>query len=130
IIGSGPYKFVPGEFVPGQRSVYLKNTDYVPRSEPANVLAGGKIAHIDRVEWRSLDPTTATAALITGEVDFLQSVGVDVIPVLKKEKSVQVVEYDPEGLTNIVRFNVLHPPFNNKRLRQIVLEAMDQDDVN
>ncbi len=30
-IGSGPYKFVPGEFIAGAHSVYERNKDYVPR---------------------------------------------------------------------------------------------------
>ncbi|MFX5583107.1 ABC transporter substrate-binding protein, partial [Acinetobacter baumannii] len=35
-IGSGPFKFVQGEFQPGVKAVYEKNTDYVPRKEPAS----------------------------------------------------------------------------------------------
>ena len=31
-VGSGPYKFVKEEFQPGHMAVYVKNTDYVPRS--------------------------------------------------------------------------------------------------
>jgi peptide/nickel transport system substrate-binding protein len=33
-IGSGPFRFVEDEYRPGDRIVYAKNTDYVPRSEP------------------------------------------------------------------------------------------------
>src|ERR1700675_229874 len=32
-IGSGPFKFVKEEWVPGSKVVYVKNTDYVPRKE-------------------------------------------------------------------------------------------------
>lgn len=35
VVGSGPYKFVASEFKPGVKAVYLKNTDYLPRKEPA-----------------------------------------------------------------------------------------------
>ena len=35
-IGSGPFKFVQAEFQPGVKAVYEKNTDYVPRKEPAS----------------------------------------------------------------------------------------------
>jgi peptide/nickel transport system substrate-binding protein len=34
MIGSGPFKFVKEEFQPGHQVVYVKNPDYVPRSEP------------------------------------------------------------------------------------------------
>ncbi|HIA78264.1 MAG TPA: hypothetical protein EYO05_08890 [Gammaproteobacteria bacterium] len=36
LIGSGPYKFVEAEWVPGAKVVYEKFADYVPRSEPAS----------------------------------------------------------------------------------------------
>ena len=42
-IGSGPFKFVKEEWVPGSKVVYVKNTDYVPRKEPPSWAAGGKV---------------------------------------------------------------------------------------
>jgi hypothetical protein len=51
MIGSGPLKFAKEEFEPGHRVVYLKNTDYVPRSEPPSWASGGKVVRVDRVEW-------------------------------------------------------------------------------
>ena len=41
-IGSGPYTFKRDEFKPGDKAVYLKNTKYVPRSEPPSGTTGGK----------------------------------------------------------------------------------------
>ena len=32
------------------KTVYAKNTDYVPRKEPASGLAG-KVVNVDKVEW-------------------------------------------------------------------------------
>ena len=43
-IGSGPYKFAREQWVPGSKTVYVKNADYVPRSEPPSTFAGGSIA--------------------------------------------------------------------------------------
>ncbi len=40
-IGSGPLKFVKGEFVPGSSVVYERNADYVPRQEAAEWTSGG-----------------------------------------------------------------------------------------
>src|SRR5215468_10587537 len=51
VVGSGPFKFVKDEWVPGSKVVFVKNTEYVPRSEPANGFAGGKVVKVDRVEW-------------------------------------------------------------------------------
>jgi len=50
-IGSGPFKFVAEEWVPGSKAVYVRNPDYVPRSEPVSLAAGGKVVKVDRVEW-------------------------------------------------------------------------------
>ena len=50
-IGSGPYVFKKDEFKPGDKAVYLKNTKYVPRSEPPSGTTGGKHVYVDRVEW-------------------------------------------------------------------------------
>jgi peptide/nickel transport system substrate-binding protein len=62
--GSGPFKFVKDEWVPGNKVVYVKNTDYVPRKEPPSWASGGKVAKVDRVEWIYIpDSATAAAAL-------------------------------------------------------------------
>src|SRR2546428_12954692 len=59
-VGSGPFKFVKDEWQPGNRVVYVKNPDYVPRNEKPSGAAGGKRALVDRVEWRYI-PDQATA---------------------------------------------------------------------
>lgn len=72
VIGSGPFRFNRAETRSGDRVVYDRNPDYVPRAEPPDGLAGGRIVRVDRVEFRILpDPSTA-AALQAGEVDFLE----------------------------------------------------------
>ena len=63
-IGSGPFRFVREEWVPGSKVVYVKNPDYVPRSEPPNFFSGGKVVKVDRVVWNIIpDAATAVAAL-------------------------------------------------------------------
>ena len=68
-IGSGPFKFVESEYRPGSRVVYEKNPDYVPRSEAASGIAGGKRVLLDRVIWDIMpDSQTAASALMNGEI--------------------------------------------------------------
>ncbi|GIT19694.1 MAG: hypothetical protein CM1200mP39_25000 [Dehalococcoidia bacterium] len=43
LIGSGPFKFVEAEWVPGSKVVYEKFADYVPRSEAASGASGGRL---------------------------------------------------------------------------------------
>jgi len=128
-IGSGPFKFVKEEWVPGNKAVYVKNTDYVPRKEPAAFASGGKVAKVDRVEWLYVpDASTASAALAVGEVDFYEQPPVDLLPVLAKNKDIVVANIDPQGSQGILRFNFLNPPFSNVKARQALLYLIDQQD--
>src|SRR6202048_815773 len=42
-IGSGPFKFVKEEWVPGNKVVFVKNTDYLSREEVPSFAAGGTV---------------------------------------------------------------------------------------
>jgi peptide/nickel transport system substrate-binding protein len=127
--GSGPFKMVKDQWVPGSKVVYVKNTDYVPRKEPPSWGAGGKVVKVDRVEWIYIpDSATAAAAINAGEVDWWQQLPPDLIPVLVKNKDIKVDNTDPLGSIGILRFNQLQPPFNNQKLRQAVLAVVDQND--
>lgn len=126
-VGSGPFKFVRSEWVPGSKVVYVKNEDYVPRKEAPSWGSGGKVAKFDRVEWLYIpDSGTALNALIAGEVDWWQQVPADLVPLLKERKGVTVSKLDPLGTVGILKFNHLQPPFNNEKVRQAVLQVLDQ----
>jgi peptide/nickel transport system substrate-binding protein len=128
-IGSGPFKFVKEEWVPGNKVVYVKNLDYIPRPEPPSWAAGGKVVKVDRVEWLYLpDPATAAAALNNGEVDWWQMVPPDLVPLLAKNKSIKVENTDPLGSMGLIRFNHLLPPFDNVKMRQALLPLVNQQD--
>jgi peptide/nickel transport system substrate-binding protein len=128
-IGSGPFKFVKEEWVPGSKVVYVKNTDYVPRKEAPSWAAGGKVVKVDRVEWIYIpDSATAAAALNAGEADWWEQLPPDLIPLLKKNKDVRVENIDPLGSLSVMRFNFLQPPFNNQKLREALLYVVNQKD--
>jgi peptide/nickel transport system substrate-binding protein len=128
-IGSGPYRFVADEWVAGDRAVYTRFDKYQPRPEPPSLLAGGKVANFDRVEWRIIpDPATAAAALQSGEVDWVQQPQSDLLPMLRADKQVQVLANDRVGVMGMLALNHLHPPFDNQKLRQAVLSAIVQKD--
>ncbi len=127
VIGSGPYRFAKDEWQPGNRVVYLRNPDYVPRNENPSGAAGGKRVLVDRVEWRYIpDAATASAALEAGEVDYWENVPLDFAPRLEKNANVAVFVTDPRGSQGILRPNHLQPPFNNKKARQALLWMVDQ----
>src|SRR5438034_4840697 len=127
--GSGPFVFKKDEWKPGDKAVYVKFAQYKPRPEPASGLAGGKVVKVDRVEWRAIsDHQTAINALLAGEVDYLESPPHDLLPVLKQDANVKLVNGNPLGNQFTFRFNVLHKPFDNPKVRQAVLYAFNQED--
>jgi len=71
MVGSGSFRYVAAERVPGALSVYTRFEGYVPRpGGTPSWTAGPKIAHLDRIEWGAIpDPATAMAALHQGQVD-------------------------------------------------------------
>ncbi|HYZ64498.1 MAG TPA: ABC transporter substrate-binding protein, partial [Acetobacteraceae bacterium] len=128
-IGSGPFRFNRDEYRPGSRLVYDRFEDYVPRPEPASGFAGGKRVKVDRVEVIPIpDPSTAYAAIRNGEVDFLDAPPLDLIPTVAGNPDIVVGEVWPIETYAVLRFNHLHPPFNNLKARQAVAHAVDQRD--
>src|SRR5476651_1479345 len=126
-VGSGPFVFVKEEWRPGEKAVYARNPHYVPRTEKADGLAGGKVVKVDRVEWLSIsDPNTAISALTAGEIDYLQNPAMDTYPVLKADPKVCLATVDPNGSVLWIRPNHLQPPFDNAKARQALLHVVDQ----
>jgi peptide/nickel transport system substrate-binding protein len=129
-IGSGPFKFVTAEFQPGVKAVYEKNTDYVPRKEPASWTSGGKVVKVDRVEWITMaDAQTAVNALQSGDIDFMENPAWDILPVLETNPDLKVETLNKFGFQTLGRMNFLLPPFDNVKVRRAALLAMNQKDV-
>ncbi len=128
VIGSGPFRFVADEWVPGSRVVYEKFEDYVPRDEPASLAAGGKVVHIDRVESMYLpDAGVAMSAIAGGEIDLHEFPPADLVSMVEGRDDVVVLPNDPQGYKIFMALNHLHPPFDDPRVRQAVLWAIDQE---
>lgn len=128
MIGSGPFRFVAAERVPGVRAVYTRFEKYRPREagEP-DWTAGPKHAEFDRVEWTTMpDQATAVGALRGNEVDWMEAVTHDLVPVLRRARDVAMEVLNPLGSVSSAHFNCLHPPFDNPRIRRAVLGAVDQ----
>jgi peptide/nickel transport system substrate-binding protein len=130
-MGSGPFRFVASERIPGQRVVYEKNDKYVPRKDgKPSFNAGPKVVYIDRVVWNFIpDPATASAALMQGEIDWWENPTIDLVPQLKGNKDLTLAVKDRTGEIGCLRFNHLLPPFNNPAIRRVVLAAIDQKEV-
>ena len=127
--GSGPFVFAKDEWKPGDKAVYVKFDKYRPRSEPPSGLAGGKVVKVDRVEWQAIpDQQTAINALLAGEIDFIEQPAHDLLPLVGKDPNIAVVDINPLGNQYSMRFNSTAKPFDDPRVRQAVLYALNQED--
>jgi peptide/nickel transport system substrate-binding protein len=129
MVGSGPYKFVQGDFQPGVKATYLKFADYLPRSEPATNFAGGKVVTVDRLEVVNIaDGQTAVNALRNGEIDFIENVAPDLLEQLVGVKNVKAEPKSRETNMYTLRMNWLQPPFDNVKVRRAAMAALYQLD--
>ena len=128
MIGSGPFRFLANERVPGARVAYARFDKYLPREGNPSVTAGPKIAHVDRVEWIVIpDPSTAMAAMLAGEADWWGPPP-DLLPRLRGSSKIRIETTDSQGGIAILRFNHLNPPFDNPAIRRALLGAVTQAD--
>jgi peptide/nickel transport system substrate-binding protein len=128
--GSGPFRFVAAERLAGVRNVYERFAGYVPRPDgtPSGT-AGPKIVHVDRVIWTTMpDAGTAASAMLAGEMDWWE-VPPDFMPQLRASPKLYLKQIDTLGGIRVMRFNHLHPPFDNPAIRRALLPAISQAEV-
>ena len=124
--GSGPYAFAADRYRPGERVVYLKNKYYKPRSEPADGLAGGKVVNVDELDWVILrDSQTVANAIQKGEVDVVEMVPNEQYPTLKADPNIRL-ENQTGKQSAMLHINHAIPPFNNPKIAQAALMAINQ----
>lgn len=128
-IGSGPFRFLKDQWRPGNAMILERNAAYVPRKEAPDFLTGGKNVKIDQLTLRVMpDQSTGANALIAGEIDYMQYLPFDMLPVLEKEKSVKLL-----GLGGLHQFqgnfrlNHASPPFDNPAVRKVMWKLVDQN---
>lgn len=129
-IGSGPYMMKMDEWVPGSKIVYVKNPAYVPRKEPPSMMAGGKIAGVDRIERIVIpDDVSAVNALIAGEIDYIEAVPPDLMALLEGNPDVVMGARGQLGNSAQIVLNHLQPPLDNPKIRHAVQYAIGQKEI-
>ena len=128
MVGSGPYRFLAAERVPGAKVAYERFAGYVPRAGGTpSLTAGPKVAKFDRVEWLTIpDAATALGALQTGEADWWEQPSFDLLPVMQGDTKLKVEVLNPTGTMPLLRMNQLQAPFNNPAIRRALLGAVNQ----
>ncbi|MDE1570018.1 ABC transporter substrate-binding protein [Aquabacter sp. P-9] len=128
VIGSGPFRFIASDFRPGVSWAYERFSGYVPRAEPPDGLAGGKVVKVERVEaiWFP-SKQTAINALAKGEIDLLENLNADQRSLLEGNRDV-VMRRRFGPMASTIRFNWAQPPFDNVKARQAVQAVVTQQD--
>jgi len=127
VMGSGPFMMKMEDWVPGSKLTLRKNPNYVSRKEPSDGLAGAKKVEFDTLELRFIaDQETRFSALTRGEVDYIQTIGLDYIPLAKKDPNLTL---DPMGgrldKMGLIIMNQAQPPFDKPEVRRALQYAID-----
>lgn len=116
-MGSGPYKF--SSVVPRERLELVKNTDYW---NPARLPKHDRLVLLPMPE-----ATTRAAALLSGQVDFIEAPSPDTIPRLRSAgMKVTLLQY-PHNWH--YQFNFQRGPFKDLKIRQAANHAVDRKEV-
>ena len=131
IVGSGPFVFLPNEWIPGERTFYRKNERYVARDEAADGLAGGKVPKVDRVEMITMpDIAMRASALQQNEVDYLEYAPIDNLPRMRTNRNIVISQAGGQAeMMYAVSINFNQPPFDNVLVRRAVQQCLDRGEI-
>ncbi len=81
------------------------------------------------MEWNLAlrDAQSQLNALQKGEVDIIEALGFDQFETVKADPKLQLPRYSNFGLQYMARFNHLHKPFDNPKVRAAALAALAQE---
>ena len=125
-IGSGP--FIQKEWIPDNHWTGTKNANYW-RSDAK----GNKLPYLDSVEFRPIiDPQTRTSALLSGDINMMQTTDWSAINTLQSEATagnVQFVANHGETEESFIMFNTSKAPVDDVRVRTGLAYCTDRDQV-
>jgi ABC-type transport system substrate-binding protein len=115
--GTGPYKF--DKVVPHERLDLVKNADYWNAE---------RVPKHDRLVLLPMpEASTRTAALLSGQVDFIEAPAPDTIDRLKAAGMNVFTNFYPHTWDYLLNFQ--HGPFKDMRVRQAAEFAINRDDI-
>jgi ABC-type transport system substrate-binding protein len=117
--GTGPFKVQ--EIVPRQRAVLLPNIDYWDAARRPRV---------DRLVLLPIpDANTRVAALLSGQVNFIEAPPPDAIPALQAQRMVIKTNPYPHVWPYIMRLTGENTPLADVRVRRALNLAINRDEV-
>ncbi len=111
--GSGAYKVT--SWKPGVETVYERFDGWV----------GGKLPQLKKVIWRTIPSAGNRRALMErGDADVSFDLPAKDFSEMKKENKLKLISNPISNGMYSVELNVVHPPFNNEKVRQAVAYAI------
>ncbi len=115
--GTGPFKVE--QVTPGQSAVLVRNDAYWNKD---------RMPKVERMELTPIpDPNTRAAALLSGQVDFIEAPSPDMLPRLESSGMQIVKNQYPHIWPYILRIAGDQTPFGDERVRKAVNLAIDRD---
>jgi len=109
-VGTGAFTYDINDYRPDEKIILKKNPNYFKPGLP----------YLDEVEISVIkDPLASMTALRTKQIDFLQRVNPQHVPIIERAKGV-VLETAPERMPLVCFMNMRKPPFNDVRVRQAI----------
>ncbi|MEV8635823.1 ABC transporter substrate-binding protein [Streptosporangium sp. NPDC051023] len=125
LVGTGP--FILDRFTPGQEVHYKRNPKY--NWAPPNAAHQGP-AHLAEITYRFLpEAAVRVGALTSGQVQVIEGVPATELGLIKSDPKLKVETSLNSGSAFSYYFNVSHPPFDDKRVREAFRAAVDVDIV-
>ena len=123
-IGTGP--FIIDEWVKQDHVSLVRNDDY--NSPPADAAHEGP-AYLDGIEWRFIpDSASRYAALQGGQVDVIDNAQPDTLSAATKNDSLTEIDAPRPGASNRIELNSGKAPFDDVKVREAFIRAVDVND--
>ncbi len=114
-VGTGAFTYDIKDYRPDELIVLKKNPNYFKQDR-----FGNSLPYLDRVDIRVLkDSIASMAALRTGQIDFLQRINPQHVPIMERAKGV-VLKTAPERMPLVCFMNMRHAPFDDVRIRRAI----------
>ncbi|MDH3604348.1 MAG: ABC transporter substrate-binding protein, partial [Candidatus Tectomicrobia bacterium] len=109
-VGAGAFTYDINDYRPDEKIILKKNPNYFKPGLP----------YLDEIQISVIkDPLAAMTALRTKQIDFLQRVNPQHVPIIERAKGV-VLETAPERMPLVCFMNMRKPPFDDVRVRQAI----------
>jgi peptide/nickel transport system substrate-binding protein len=110
------------------KAVYKKFKPTMCRARSRQITwPGARSPKVDRIEWVVMpERRDRGVSLMAGEVDWLERPAGRPASDAAKAQDITVRAVDPFGMQTMLRFNHIHPPFNNPAIRRAVMATVSQ----